>query len=354
MSAHIIKIIMRNKAFLKDGLSGLIRIKNEERFIEPCIETCIDALDEMIIVYNDCTDKTPEIVEKMCKKYPDKIKAFSYNHNILSHSLSQEDYETAINLPEDSPRLHCNQCNYALSKVNYKYAVKIDVDQLYFTDELRKWRNVCSGEYQLKWKMSFIFGWIFMMYFSSYRRLSSRIGKPCLWMLPDWVFKLFIGRYLEYAKWRLKKGTATIALSGFNVFKDDKWFVTFDNYNPPYNGEGDTLIFRVSENTYYVRSANPLSRYVTEKFICPHKVMFAGPIWFHLHANRPIWWHKIKEIKDKRPDLFVSVSEFSLMSYKDVHKKMNKGEHTLYQRILFAFVHKMGKEKIQNHLYLLK
>ena len=48
---------------LKDGLSGLMRIKNEASFIEGCITSCIDALDELIIVYNDCTDNTPEIVK---------------------------------------------------------------------------------------------------------------------------------------------------------------------------------------------------------------------------------------------------------------------------------------------------
>ena len=62
---------------LKDGLSGFIRAKNEAQFIEACIDSCIDALDELIIVYNDCTDETPEIVERKRKQYPDKIKDLS-------------------------------------------------------------------------------------------------------------------------------------------------------------------------------------------------------------------------------------------------------------------------------------
>ena len=38
---------------LKNGLSGIMRVKNEARFIADCIDSCIEALDELVIVYND-------------------------------------------------------------------------------------------------------------------------------------------------------------------------------------------------------------------------------------------------------------------------------------------------------------
>ncbi len=341
---------------LKDGLSGLMRIKNESSFIEGCINSCIDALDELIIVYNDCTDNTPQIVNDMSRQYPDKIKAYAYDYNILSHNLSKEDFEIAINLPEDSPRLHSNQCNFALSKASYKYAVKIDVDQLYFADELKKWRDICSGDIQVKWHFSFILGWLFMMYFTVYRRLSALFKKPCLWMLPNCFFDIFITSYIDYAKWRLKKGTAAVALSGFNVFKDDRWYIPFDGFNihPPYNGEGDTLIFKISDKTCFFRQVNFSVRTVTEYFNNPYKVMFAGPVWFHLHANREYCWNKVKKVKDEYPDLFVPVENFPSMSYQEVHHKMSWKSHTLFQRTLFVFVHKIGVMKIVKHLYLLR
>lgn len=341
---------------LKDGLSGLIRVKNEEQFIEPCIKTCVDALDELIIVYNDCTDRTPEIVQRMCKLYPDKVKGYAYNHHVLSHNLSKEEFEYAKTLPDDSPQLHSNQCNYALSKASYKYAVKIDVDQLYFTDELKKWRDVCSGDMQIKWHLSFILGWFFMMYFSVYRHLSVINGKPCLWMLNDHLLNFFIRPYVNFAKWRLRKGNIAIALSGFNVFKDDKWYIPFDGFNihPPYNGEGDTLIFRVSEKTFFSKVVNETNYTITEQFNCPYKMMFAGPVWFHLHANRDYCKGKVKKVKDEHPELFVPLENFYKMSYKDVHNKMNWKSHTLYQRILFALIHKIGRGRLKRYSYLLK
>lgn len=41
---------------MKKTIAGIMRVKNEGSFVKDCIESCIDALDELIIVYNDCTD----------------------------------------------------------------------------------------------------------------------------------------------------------------------------------------------------------------------------------------------------------------------------------------------------------
>ena len=45
-----------------------MRVKNEERLIESCIDSCIEALDELIVVCNDCTDSTLEILERKQKQ----------------------------------------------------------------------------------------------------------------------------------------------------------------------------------------------------------------------------------------------------------------------------------------------
>ena len=54
---------------LKDGLSGTMSAKNEARFIEKSIDSCINVLDELVVVYNDCTDETPEILERKHWRY---------------------------------------------------------------------------------------------------------------------------------------------------------------------------------------------------------------------------------------------------------------------------------------------
>ena len=47
---------------MRPGLTGFMRAKNEGRFIGVCIDSVIDALDELIVVYNDCTDDTEAVL----------------------------------------------------------------------------------------------------------------------------------------------------------------------------------------------------------------------------------------------------------------------------------------------------
>lgn len=49
------------------GVSGLMRVKNEAEFIALSVESCIDALDELIIVFQDCQDNTPQIIDDLVK-----------------------------------------------------------------------------------------------------------------------------------------------------------------------------------------------------------------------------------------------------------------------------------------------
>lgn len=344
----------------KDGLSGLIRTRNEASLLGPCIDSCIDALDELIVICFDCTDNTLEVLEEKRRQYPDKLRVFEYNHKVLAFDLTQEEFELAKALPDDSPRLYGNLCNWGKSKARYKYLTKIDADQLYFADELKKWRDVCSGAVQLKWRISFIWGWLFMMYFSLYRRVSLRSGKPCLWMIPDWLVRILFKSYSDYSKWMLQRGKVLIALSGVNVFKDDRWYVTFDgvNIHPPYNGEGDTVIFKISDHTYwgkyYREDRKPYS--VTEVLVdtLNRKRMFSYPVWFHVHANRKYCCNKVKNTKDEHPECFVPIEDFPNMTYQQVLDKMDKKAHTLFQMTLFALIHKIGRPVLERYFCLLK
>lgn len=340
----------------KDGLSGIMRVRNEARYLEACIDSCVNSLDELIIVYNDCTDKSPEIIERKQKQYPNKIKSYSYNHNVISHNLSKDEFEYAKSLPEDSPQLHSNQCNYALSKVTYKYAVKIDADQIYIESEVKKWRNICyQHDSSFRWKT--IFGFVFSLYFSVYRRLSACLNTPCLFLLPSWLCKLSYNSYMDYARWMLINDRASVAWSGLNLFYDKDWFVPFDgiNIHPPYNGEGDTMVFKVSENTFYTRFYKEGPPYsVIELFNHPYrKLTFGTPVWFHLHANRPYCFEKVLNLKKAHPELFITIEEFTKLSYKQVHKRMDHKAHSLYQRILFAYVHNVGIQTIRDNSMIL-
>ena len=120
------------------GVSGLLRVKNDEDFLSACIDSCIGPLDELIIVCQPSDDRTQQIVETKRRQYPDKIRAYFYRPRVLSHNLSVEELEYAKKLPSDSIHLLANYYNYTLSKASYRYAVKIDADQIYFPEKLQR------------------------------------------------------------------------------------------------------------------------------------------------------------------------------------------------------------------------
>lgn len=74
-------------------VTGIMRVRNEGVFIKNCVESCIDALDELIIVYNDCTDNSVEEIKKIATKYPDKIRYYGYPYEVKAFNLSRDEFE---------------------------------------------------------------------------------------------------------------------------------------------------------------------------------------------------------------------------------------------------------------------
>lgn len=342
----------------KVGLSGIMRVKNEGRFLGTCIDTIIDALDELIVVYNDCTDDTEAILHEKVELYGNKIKIYPFNHNILFTNLTLEQYEYAISLPEDSPRLFCTQCNYAIEKTSFQYVVKIDPDQIYFADEVRKWRDACLGKDVSINFLQVIIARFFRLWFSFYRRVSTIRGKVCTYLMPDWLISICKRSYLTYGRHMLYKGKISIAWSGLNVFVEDgEIFIPYDyrNIHPPYNGEGDLVLFKVSPETRFGRYLVPGDKTkVLEYMNNPYPMFFSGIIWFHLHANRDSCIAKVSRMKSENPQLFIPIDEFLNYSYNDSLKKMGNGIPTLFQRTLFLLVHKLGITAARRNLPLLR
>ena len=342
----------------KEGLSGLMRVRNEGKYVGACIDTVIDALDELIVVYNDCTDNTEAILRDKEKQYGDKIKIYPFNNNILYANLTLEQYEYAVSLPEDSPRLFCTLCNYALEHASYQYAVKIDPDQIYFADEVKKWRDACLGKNVSINVLQSIIARIFRLWISFYRRVSLKTGKVCTFLMPDWLIKVCEHSYIAYGRYMLHQGKISIAWSGINVYVEDgEIFVPYDfrNIHPPYNGEGDLVLFKISPETKFGRYLVPGDKTkVLEYMNNPYPMFFSGLIWFHLHANRNACVNKVSEMKLENPDLFVPVDDFINYSYKDSLKKMKNGVPTLFQRTLFLLVHKLGMPTVRRNLPLIR
>ena len=56
----------------------MLRVKNEQQWIGPCIESIVDWFDEIVVCLQNCTDKTETILESFNNK---KIRIYHYHHD---------------------------------------------------------------------------------------------------------------------------------------------------------------------------------------------------------------------------------------------------------------------------------
>ena len=106
------------------GLSGLVRLRDEEVWARLALESFVDWCDELIIVLNCCTDRTPEIVEAFRAEHPDKVKVFDYPHEIWPMGPGHAD------CPVDDPRASAAYYNFTQRKSSRWHVVKLDGDMV--------------------------------------------------------------------------------------------------------------------------------------------------------------------------------------------------------------------------------
>lgn len=341
----------------------MMRVKNDAEFIEACVESCIPALDELIIVFNGCTDNSEDIIRKCADMYPDKIRVYEYLPQVLANNMNESEYSEALSLPKDSPRLLCNYYNFVLSKARYSHAVKIDADQLYFTEILRHWCDIARGRKIEKRTGDYFLGKLVFNYFRLIRKLSVAAnhrlptsGLKCNKRMKD--------AYLHYAEVSFSEGTHTVSLSGLNLYKSraDEWFVPLGlkskpmNILPPFNGENDHLIFKISDKTYYkplvseYYNLQRTSNYsLIEEMEHPYTPINVGFCWFHLNACRRSYSANAEEAFRRHPGSYMGLHDFIQSSFDKIERKSDKSMFTVYQRILFSFLYRNMKSDLKNY-----
>lgn len=100
------------------GVTGILRCQNSADFLDACIESCIEGLDELIAVYHKCTDGTANILKSKESKYPNKIKIFEYQPYIYPIDIADEQFQETMNLPKERfiSLEKIKKCNYSKLK----------------------------------------------------------------------------------------------------------------------------------------------------------------------------------------------------------------------------------------------
>ena len=123
----------------KDGISACLRVRNGEDYLEVSIMSVINQVDEIICVFNDSQDNTEKILCNLEQKYPDKI--FVYKYIPIVYAPNTDNYKKT---PPNSVNALCYYYNFALSKTTYTHIFKLDDDQIFFPNILRKLKKVVT------------------------------------------------------------------------------------------------------------------------------------------------------------------------------------------------------------------
>jgi glycosyltransferase involved in cell wall biosynthesis len=115
----------------QDGISAFMRIKNGEDYLKESILSIISQVDELICVFNGCTDNTENILLELEKQYPTKMKIYKYIPEV--YPVNSKKY---LETEEKSVHSLVYYYNFALSKTTQKYCIKFDDDQIYFPNKL--------------------------------------------------------------------------------------------------------------------------------------------------------------------------------------------------------------------------
>lgn len=109
-------------------LSAMLRVRNEERFLRQAVLSIVDAVDEIVLIDNRSTDGTPAIIADLAKLYPGKIRALSYDHDVLP--VGGKAYREEMANDPASPRLTANFYNWCTQQCFYPYVIKWDGDMI--------------------------------------------------------------------------------------------------------------------------------------------------------------------------------------------------------------------------------
>ena len=110
------------------GISAMLRVKNEAINIKKVIESCLLVFDEVVVIDNNSSDQTVEIVEsfknKISADQASKIKIFHYPFDVKK--CGQENFDCHENSVHSLAYFY----NYAMSKCSFSHIFKWDGDMI--------------------------------------------------------------------------------------------------------------------------------------------------------------------------------------------------------------------------------
>lgn len=109
----------------RPGISAFMRIRDGAFSVEAAIRSHIGHYDEIVAVYNRCTDETPAILARLQHELGPKLCIFHYVPPVFPPG--SERHRTT---PAEHPQSLVNYYNFALSRTRYSHVTKLDDDHV--------------------------------------------------------------------------------------------------------------------------------------------------------------------------------------------------------------------------------
>lgn len=119
-----VKLYWRNR---RKKITAMIRVKNEAEFLSPSVLSMAHLVDEIVIIDNLSTDKTPEVAARLKRDLSAKVQVYAYPHEVARMG---EDYHALQRKDANSPGLLHNYYNWCLSKCQMPFIMKWDGDMI--------------------------------------------------------------------------------------------------------------------------------------------------------------------------------------------------------------------------------
>ena len=127
----------------RKGLSAMVRVRNEEEFLYPAVKSIVDCVDELVLIDNLSTDRSPSILEMIRREYFGKAVLERYPHEV--RKVGRESWELSSSEgAESSPHLSANYYNWCLARCTGPYVLKWDGDMVAldsFYESLEEWKS---------------------------------------------------------------------------------------------------------------------------------------------------------------------------------------------------------------------
>jgi hypothetical protein len=107
------------------GISAFMRIRNGADFLEAAIRSHIAHFDEIVAVYNQCTDNTEAILLRLAEEFGPRLRVVHYVDSV--HPPGSEGH--AATNPA-APSSLVNYYNAALARTRHRIATKLDDDHI--------------------------------------------------------------------------------------------------------------------------------------------------------------------------------------------------------------------------------